>query len=317
MLEREGRRLTIREAYAEASSFLRQSGVGEPESNAERLLEHVLGETRSGMLLRWAEPFPAERESQWRQLLARKAAGEPVQYIIGEQEFYGLPFRVGPAVLIPRPETELLVEEVVRLGRQLWPGADKGPANRSAAAGEERQAAAAAGPPVVCDVGTGSGAIAVVLAAQCPGWRVLGSDISAAALETAKDNAARLGVADRIEWAEGDLLRPWIERGVRIDILVSNPPYIPEEDEAGLQPEVRLFEPPSALYGGEDGLVLYRRMIAQLAELPAFPRIVAFEVGMGQAEVVQAWLRQAGEWEEVRIIDDLAGIGRHVIAWHV
>ncbi len=313
MLEREERRMTIREAYAEASSFLQRSGVREPQANAERLLEHVLGESRSGMLLRWAEPFPAEQEAEWHRLLARKAGGEPVQYIIGEQEFYGLPFLVGPAVLIPRPETELLVEEVIRLGRLFWPeGGVRAIEAEASPAGEPSRNAA--GSPVVCDVGTGSGAIAVTLASQCPLWRVLASDLSAEALEMARRNAERLGAASRIDWAQGDLLQPWIESGELIDILVSNPPYIPEEDEAGLQAEVRLFEPRTALYGGTDGLVLYRRMVAQLAELPGLPRIVAFEVGMGQADAVSGLLRQAAEWDEVRVIRDLGGIDRHVVA---
>ncbi|MEK8133103.1 peptide chain release factor N(5)-glutamine methyltransferase [Paenibacillus filicis] len=310
--------MTIREAYAEASSFLQRSGIMEPESNTERLLEHVLGETRSGMLMRWAEPFPAQLDDIWQELLARKAAGEPVQYIIGEQEFYGLPFQVGPAVLIPRPETELLVEEVVRLGSMLWP------AGRSAsgdgkvgplATALSEETGIAGGGPVICDIGTGSGAIAVTLASLCPGWRVLASDLSEDALEMAKGNAKRLLGPGRIEWAQGDLLRPWIEQGGPIDILVSNPPYIPEEDERGLQVEVRLFEPRTALYGGVDGLVLYRRMVAQLAELSQLPRIVAFEVGLGQAEAVRELLLQAAAWDEVRLIPDLAGIDRHVVAF--
>ncbi|CAG7634610.1 Release factor glutamine methyltransferase [Paenibacillus solanacearum] len=293
------RRLTIREAYAEASSFLRQRGVREPEANAQRLLEHLLGESRSGLLIRWAEPFPQEREADWQQLLARKASGEPVQYMIGEQEFYGLPFAVTPAVLIPRPETELLVEAVVTLGRQLW---DPAAARQDAS-------------PAVCDVGTGSGAIAVSFAAQCPAWRVLASDISRDALEVAEANAARNGMGGRIAFYEGDLLVPYIERGIRLDAVVSNPPYIPEADEAGLQPEVRLYEPRTALYGGADGLVLYRRLASQLAELPAVPALVGFEVGQGQAAEVKRLLEQAADWDDVRIIPDLGGIERHVVAY--
>ncbi|CAG7655663.1 peptide chain release factor N(5)-glutamine methyltransferase [Paenibacillus allorhizosphaerae] len=292
------RRLTIREAYAEASSFLRQRGVREPEANAQRLLEHLLGEDRSGLLLRWPEPFPQEREADWQRLLERKASGEPVQYMIGEQEFYGLPFAVTPAVLIPRPETELLVEAVVTLGRRLWEtGARKSES------------------PVVCDVGTGSGAIAVSLAVQRPEWRVLASDISPDALKVAEANAARNGMQERIAFMEGDLLVPYIERGIKLDAVVSNPPYIPEEDEAGLQPEVRLYEPRTALYGGVDGLVLYRRLTSQLAELPALPSLVGFEVGQGQAGEVRRLLEQAADWDEVRVIPDLAGIERHVIAY--
>lgn len=297
------RRITIREAYAEASSFLRQRGVREPEANAGRLLEHLLGESRSGLLLRWPEPFPREREADWQRLLERKASGEPVQYIIGEQEFYGLPFTVTPAVLIPRPETELLVEQVVLLGRQLFGGAAAGPGAGGVAS------------PTVADVGTGSGAIAVSLAVQCQAWRVTASDIAPDALAVARANAERNGVAERVAFVEGDLLGPWIERGERLDLVVSNPPYIPEADEAGLQPEVRLFEPRTALYGGADGLEPYRRLTAQLGELPAMPALVGFEVGQGQADEVRRLLERAADWDEVRIVPDLAGIDRHVIAF--
>ncbi|MBU5441706.1 peptide chain release factor N(5)-glutamine methyltransferase [Paenibacillus sp. MSJ-34] len=287
---------TIREAFVEASSFLSERGVAEAPHVAELLLRHLLGLDRAAYLLRWHEAFPPEREAQWRQIVARKAAGEPAQYIIGEQEFYGLPFEVTPAVLIPRPETELLVEAVVREGRRLWPdGAD-----------------ASAAAPSVADIGTGSGAIAVTLAVQCPTWRVCASDISAAALEVAQRNAARNGAAARIAWANGDLLAPFA--GERLDIVVSNPPYIPAGDIAGLQPEVRDYEPRTALDGGTDGLDPYRRMLAQLPLLAGAPRVMGFELGMGQAREVAAMMEAAGHWDTVYIVPDLAGIERHVIA---
>lgn len=290
------RMLTIREAYVKASSFLQRHDVMEAAHCAELLLQHLFGWSRSELLLRWHEMFPVERTGEWEALLQRKAAGEPVQYIIGEQEFYGLPFKVTPAVLIPRPETELLVEQVIRLGNKLWP--DGG--------GE-------AASPLVADIGAGSGAIAVSLAVHCPRWRVMSSDISPAALAVARANAERNGVGERVDFREGDLLAPYIESGLRLDAVVSNPPYIPQADEAGLQPEVRLYEPPSALYGGADGLALYRRLIAQLAELPAMPSLVALEVGIGQADAVSRMLAEAAEWDEIRIVPDLAGIDRHVI----
>ncbi|AGN70537.1 peptide chain release factor N(5)-glutamine methyltransferase [Paenibacillus caseinilyticus] len=292
------RRRTIREAYTEASSFLAAQGLREPESNSELLLAYVLGESRSGLLLRWPEPFPPEREALWQRVLERKAAGEPAQYIIGEQEFYGLPYTVTPAVLIPRPETELLVEAVIRLGRQLWMGPGEG--------GEG---------PLAADVGTGSGAIAVTLASQCPSWRLMASDISRAALDVAQANAVRHGAEERITFVEGDLLLPWIEQGIALDLVVSNPPYIPDSDEAGLQPEVRLYEPRTALYGGPDGLEPYRRLTQQLLELPAVPRLVGFEVGQGQAPEVRRLLEAAADWDGVLIVPDLAGIERHVVAY--
>ncbi len=243
---------------------------------------------------------PASIAAEWARLLERKAAGEPVQYLIGEQWFYGLPFAVTPAVLIPRPETELLVEAVLEAADRLWPDA-RGATERADAAA-----------PTVVDVGTGSGAIAVTLASQRPGWRVEASDLSADALETARGNAARHCAAARMRFAQGDLLAPFAGRG--IDVLVSNPPYIPASDIAGLQREVRDHEPRLALDGGKDGLDPYRRMLEQLPSLAAVPRIVAFELGQGQAQEVARMLREAGHWPDIRIVSDYAGIERHVIA---
>ncbi|EXX84563.1 SAM-dependent methyltransferase, partial [Paenibacillus darwinianus] len=262
------------------------------------------------------------RLAEWGELVTRKAAGEPVQYITGEQWFYGLPFKVTPAVLIPRPETELLVEAVLAAADRLWPGA----------AGPEPGPGLPA--PTVVDIGTGSGAIAVTLAAQRPGWRVCASDLSEEALTVARLNAARHGVSARMAFAHGDLLEPyaappadedgdqaadgaaWQQSeapGLRIDVLVSNPPYIPVADIDGLQLEVRDHEPRLALDGGEDGLAPYRRMLAQVPRLAAPPAIVAFELGQGQAQAVARMLREAGHWDEIRIIKDYAGIERHVL----
>lgn len=357
---------------------MRDAGVTEPESCAMLLLEHLLGIGRSELLLRWPEPFPAAREAAWQELLRRKASGEPVQYITREQEFYGLPFRVTPAVLIPRPETELLVEEALRLGRELWPterpdaehevpaGLSTGPEEPDRGSGGEtasgvaaRCSATASGPeglgtdsvaetasgvaarcpasasgpealgpesggvsgpsaaaysPAVADIGVGSGAIAVTLAVNAPDWRIYGSDISAEALRVARSNAECYEAGRSITFYEGDLLTPFIQRGIRLDMVLSNPPYIPDEDEAGLQPEVRLFEPRTALFGGPDGLGLYRRLTAQLRELPALPHVVGLEVGQGQASAVRELLAAAGRWDEIRIVPDLAGIERHVFA---
>jgi release factor glutamine methyltransferase len=284
--------LTIREAYAEASSFLAAQGVADSAACTDLLLQHLLGWSRTQLLLRWQEQFPPELADRWRQLIERKAAGEPVQYITGEQEFFGHPFAVNGAVLIPRPETELLVEAILHEGSRLFPQ----------------------GAPLLADVGTGSGAIPVTIAHARPQWRVYSSDISAAALEMARSNAQRNAVAARVTWLEGDLLEPYIERRLPVDILVSNPPYIPAGDVPALQPEVRLYEPHTALIGGPDGLDLYRRMIAQLPLLPEIPALVGFEVGIRQAEDVAAMLRGIADWTEIRFVPDLAGIDRHVLA---
>lgn len=281
---------SIREAYVEASSFLSAHQVMEPESNSRLLLEWVLGVEGSAFYMAMFEPFPYDKQQVWQDAIMRKVAGEPAQYIIGEQEFYGERFKVTPAVLIPRPETELLVEAVVKIGQQLMiEQADES--------------------PFVCaDIGTGSGAIALTIARMCPTWEVWASDISPNALSIARQNSIQQHTP--IHWHEGNLLEPFA--GQHIDILVSNPPYIPDEDILALQPEVKDYEPMTALAGGPDGLGPYRIMMAQLALLPDLPKLIGFELGIGQAQDVADMVRDAG-YERIEIIADLAGIERHVI----
>jgi release factor glutamine methyltransferase len=293
-----------------AASLLKEEAVEEPRNNAELLLMHLLDIDRAALLRDGGEPFPSEKLADWEQLVRRKALGEPVQYMIGEQWFYGRPFAVSPAVLIPRPETELLVEAVLEAADLIWPQA----AGVRGSAGEELA-------PTIVDVGTGSGAIAVTLAAQRPAWRVSASDLSPDALAVARTNAARHEAADRMAFVQGDLLMPFISGHeqsahdrLRIDVLVSNPPYIPAADMPGLQREVRDYEPHLALEGGADGLDPYRRMLEQLPLLVQMPRIVAFELGMGQPRIVADLMRSMGAWDDIRIINDYAGIERHVIA---
>ncbi|MFD0673379.1 peptide chain release factor N(5)-glutamine methyltransferase [Cohnella sp. GCM10027633] len=282
---------------------LRQAGAEEADADAELLLLYLLGMGKAELLRDWRESFPAGKREAWDRMLARKSAGEPVQYIVGEQYFYGRRFEVSPAVLVPRPETELLAEAVLTASDRLWPIGGEGVAMPV---------------PVVLDVGTGSGALAVTLAAERPAWRVIASDLSPDALAMARGNAARLGVAERVAFVQGDLLSPFTGDGAAdyppIDVLVSNPPYIPSADIPGLQREVRAHEPHLALDGGEDGLNPYRAMSRQLSSLRRLPRIVAWEVGMGQAEDVAAMLREAAAWSDVYFVKDYAGIDRHVMA---
>nr|WP_025681516.1 peptide chain release factor N(5)-glutamine methyltransferase [Paenibacillus massiliensis] len=278
---------SIREALTEASSFLAEAGVLEPQHNARLLLEHVLDMQGAAFYAELGQPFPAGKQQDWEAVVNRKAAGEPAQYIIGEQEFYGRPFKVSPSVLIPRPETELLVEAILQYGDQLWPG----------------------GNPRVLDIGTGSGAIAITIAAERKGWQVLAGDLSPDALAVARLNAAAVGV--ELAMRQGDLLAPFA--GEVVDILVSNPPYIPAAEIEGLQPEVSLHEPRLALDGGPDGLAPYRVMMQQLSLLQAPPRLIGFELGMGQAPLVAELLREAGHWSRIVIVPDLAGIERHVL----
>lgn len=298
---------SIREAFVEASSFLSQGGCNEPQRSAQLLLEHVLDLSGAAYYMALAEAFPVAAREAWESGVTRRGAGEPVQYITREQEFYGRPFEVTPDVLIPRPETELLVEAILRYGAELWPDGIVALSETAREGGAE--ATRAARPLSAVDIGAGSGAISVTLAAEAPAWRVCAGDISPAALAVAARNAQRHGAA--VDFRLGDLLEPFA--GMETDILVSNPPYIPGEDIAGLQREVRDHEPRTALDGGADGLDPYRRMMEQLRLLPAAPRLVGFELGFGQAEQVAALLEAAGHWKEIVTINDLAGIPRHVL----
>ena len=283
--------LTIREAWTQASSYLSGSGVEDGAHHAELLLRHVLNWDRAGYLLHLPDTFPEHGASAYEEAVQRRSTGEPTQYIMGEAYFYGRRFAVSSSVLIPRPETELLVEAVLEEAGRIWP---------------QRESAITA-----ADIGTGSGAIACTLAAERPEWKLIGVDLSPDALRVAQTNARALRIAESLEWLEGDLLRPL--EGRSIDILVSNPPYIPEADMEGLQREVRDFEPHLALVGGKDGLDPYRRMIGMMNEWGKLPSILAFELGQGQAQDVARLIKEQGSWPNIRIVKDLAGIDRHVL----
>ncbi|MDP5276807.1 peptide chain release factor N(5)-glutamine methyltransferase [Chengkuizengella axinellae] len=287
--------LTVREAYLEASSFLNKTknqNTQDPSQVCRWMLEALFEWKHNDFFLRWNEPFPMDKSEQWQDMLNRKTAGEPVQYIIGSQEFYGYNFKVTPSVLIPRPETEILVEKMMQECRHIWQH----------------------GEPIIADVGTGSGIIPTTLAINNPSWKFIAIDISDQALHIAKENALAHEVKEQIEFVQGDLLEPLIESKREIDVLISNPPYIPSKDMQELQTEVKDFEPSNALDGGTDGLYFYEKMIKQISELSKIPKVVGFEVGQGQTKEVAAWLKQLNQWNEVYIVDDLAGIGRHVLA---
>lgn len=304
--------LNIAEARNEASSFLERAGVSEAKSNVELLLRHVLGLSGAAYLAALRDPFPQDKVLVWEEFIERKAKGEPAQYIIGEQEFYGLPLKVTPAVLIPRPETELLVEAVIQAGDEVGSGRRLSATTSSSTASltEEKldQFDAQLFLKVV-DIGTGSGAIAAAVKHLRPQWQVEASDISPEALQIARENVATLGLD--VSFRQGDLLAPFA--GEVVDILISNPPYIPGSDIEELQPEVRDYEPRGALDGGDDGLNPYRIMMEQLPLLAQPPKVIGFELGMGQAGEVAALLKETGLFREIRIIRDLADIERHVI----
>lgn len=275
--------ITVREALVVAGRRLVQAGVADGERETAWLLAHVLGTTAGALRLRQGEPLSEQTLGEFQRLVERRAGREPIQYILGTEEFMGLTFRVTPAVLIPRMDTEVLVREVA--------GRLHGPAH-------------------VADIGTGSGAIAVGLAAMLPEVTVVGVDVSPAALAVAWENAAANGVLERISLRQGDLLEPC--RGEAFDAIVSNPPYIDEAEWAELMPEVRLHEPRLALTPGADGLLFYRRLAATGPDFLKPGGLLAVEVGHQQAAAVRTLFEQAG-LRSVTVRADLAGVERVVV----
>ena len=231
--------------------------------DAETLLLHVLRKDRPWLMAHSSEE-PAEA-ARFADLLARRLRGEPIQYITGEQEFYGLPFRVTPDVLIPRPETEHLIEKALALVT--------GFAN-----------------PRIVDVGTGSGAIAVALAHDLPHAQITALDISRPSLEIARENAERNRVARRIRFLQSDLLASVADE--RFDLVVSNPPYVPTADRDSLSVEVREHEPALALFAGDDGLDVYGRLIPTAFSALEAGGFLALEIGYGQSDAVAACAAQ-------------------------
>lgn len=265
---------SISRALSDAASTLTSAGCDTPRLDAEVLLAFASGVDRSRLVVDSAAPVDAGVLERFGGMVARRAAREPVAYITGRKDFRWITLSVDRRVLIPRPETELLVE----VGLSLPSGAR------------------------VVDVGTGSGSVALALASERPDLRVVGTDVSADALAVARENAARLGLSDSVEFVEADLLD-----GVSgpFDAVLSNLPYVPEQSD--LEPEIALYEPACALFGGPDGLDLIRRLLPTVLEVP----VVALEVGL--AEAAASLARRAG-FPSVEILRDLAGHERVVVA---
>lgn len=273
--------ITVAQALAWASSTLAGSSPS-ARLDAELLLAHTLGWSRARVLAEGRSELDVAQQARFAALIERRAALEPVAYLVGQREFYGLVFEVTPAVLVPRPETELLVERALEQARRLPPEAE------------------------IADIGAGSGAIAVALAVHLPQARISAVDLSPEALVVAARNAARHGVADRVRLLQGDLLVP-LEGPV--DLLVSNPPYtvLSEIDEG-----VRRHEPHLALDGGPDGLDLYRRLLAAAPPLLRPAGALLLEIGATQAEAVVALARLYFPHARVTVEQDLAGRDRVV-----
>lgn len=282
-----GRTWKIIEALNWASSFL------ETETNApELLLAHLLQVDRAQLLSKLRDDCPDDMLKRFQSLIVRHKQGVPVQYLTGEEHFYGRSFIVNEAVLIPRPETEELVAKVVETIEKCF-------RNNEPLSG--------------CDIGTGSGCIAITLALECPNLSMTAIDISERALSVARQNAKRLG-AHRVEFVHGDLLAPVIEKNKRYHVVVSNPPYIETKTIETLDATVREFEPRLALDGGKDGLDFYRNIIAQLPNVLYPQAIVAFEVGVGQSENVTKLLQEKFPYARIETTYDINQKDRIVTA---
>ncbi len=289
--------MQLKQTLRDAISLLEQNHVGSPRMNAEVLLMFVLGCDRAYLYAHPERELTPDEQTRYEEALEQRARGIPSQYITGHQEFWGLDFIVGPAVLIPRPETEHLVEAVLDLCRNLGGPLLSRP-------GFLRQGG---GVPRIVDVGTGSGCVALALASELPQAEVHATEISPDALEIARANAARLGLDRRVTFHCTDLL---LGLAGPFDIVASNPPYVGDGEYDKVQLEVRKFEPHSAVFAGPDGLNIIRRLAPQARSLLKPGGILAMEIGYSQEAAVRDVLR---DWQDVRTVPDLQGIPRVIL----
>jgi len=282
--------MTLREWLAQAEAQL--SAGPHPDRarlDAETLLLHLIGKNKAWLMAHANDEFAGCTAIRYASMLERRRKGEPIQYITGQTEFYGLHFFITPDVLIPRPETEHLVEKALEL-------------------------AVAFDHPRIIDIGTGSGAIPIALAHNLPHARITATDISISALALAQENAKRNGVA--ICLLQGDLLAPVAQAGAdpeQFDIIVSNPPYVSAADRDWLSVEVREYEPALALFAGVDGLEVYRRLIPQAFTALTPGGFIALEIGYGQQPAIDSLLIDAG-FSDIQFTPDLQGIPRVAVA---
>ena len=283
---------SIHTRVAAARETLRQAGIPDAEADldARLMAQWLLGWDSTRFFTSGDEEPRLTFQPRYDALVARRAAREPMAYLFGGREFWGLMFEVTPAVLIPRPETEIIVEAAL----QLFPDITA--------------------PLEIADVGTGSGCLAVALARERPAARVIATDVSTKGFLVAQQNASRHGVEDRVAFAFGDLLPETIGQPVdRFDLIVSNPPYVPEGDRATLQPEVRDYEPAVALFAGPDGLNVIRRLVPAAAPRLKTSGYLIFEIGYGQDNAVTQLISATPGLKMVGLRNDLQGIPRTVV----
>lgn len=273
--------------------YFKKHNVSEPRSSAELLLAHVLSQDRLFLYLNYDRPMEAQELSAYRACIERRLTGEPSQYITGTQEFWSLPLRVNPDVLIPRPETEVLVEAVLNFVRH-DPVAE---ANLS-----------------IIDLGTGSGAIAIALARELPGAKIVAVDLSLPALHVARENAKRNQVEEQLYFVQSDIYTGIPGASEKFSLVVSNPPYVSHAEFNQLPREIRDYEPRSALDGGPDGLAAVRRLIMAVPEVLRPGGGLLLEMGAGQVETVSTLVLESQKYKSFRILKDYSGIDRVLVA---
>lgn len=269
---------TVFEALQWASSFLMEHG--RDENAARLLLQHLLKTDYTGIMMRMHDEIPKEKQPQFQQMIKMHAEGKPVQYITGVEEFYGRTFQVNESVLIPRPETEELIEGAITRMKALF--------------GEERNIK-------LVDIGTGSGIIAITMKLEWPDAEVAATDISSDALQTAKQNADRLNA--NIDFRQGDLTEPIANE--KWDVILSNPPYIAYEEAEEMSDVVLQHEPHLALFAEDRGLKLYKQMVKALPNLVNTPALIGFEIGYSQGEAVAELLKTSFPQAEIEIVKDI------------
>lgn len=287
--------MNIRSTLREAMARLESASVPSHGLAAELLLMHALNRDRTWLYSHPEDEMSAATLEKFHALIAQRAGGTPTQYLTGKQEFWGLDLEVTPAVLIPRPETEHVIE--VTLDRL----------------GAERKN----GPLKIADIGTGSGCIAVALAHELPRAEIMATDISSAALEVARRNAARLEVANRISFIASNLFDGLREQSHKFDAIVSNPPYIALSEAPQLQREVRAHEPPIALFAGDDGQAMYAPLIGEAPNFLKPSGLLVLELGYDSLSGVQKLIAETQSWTQVQIKNDLAQIPRVISARHL
>jgi len=292
---------TILKILRWTTDYFGEKGVSEPRASAEVLLAHSLGLSRLDLYLRYDQPLTPEELVGFKALMLRRVKGEPVAYLIGHREFWSLDFQVAPGVLIPRPETEILVSAALEATREML------------AQQVEEGGLTETGPLWGLEIGVGSGAVVVSLAKELPQLTWLALDLSATALAVARDNARRHGVAERLHFIRTDLLSG-LKPAPMFALMAANLPYVPRTEWEQLPKDIKDFEPSPALLGGEDGLDLIRVLTSQAHRYLRPGGCLALEVGAGQAEQVLELLRQTGRYSQLEILPDYQGIQRVVRA---